>query len=218
MEQTKNRFLKTIKNIGLILIIVVLSVTLLSNSIIEKSAKNRTFNNLETIPNNEIGVVLGTRKYMNNNTINLYYLYRINATVNLYKQGKIRQILISGDNSRNDYDEPTQFKKDLIARGIPEEKIHLDFAGFRTLDSIIRAKKIFGLKSFTVISQKFHCERAIYIGLNNDIDIIGFNAQDVSTSYGLKTQIREYLARVNAILDIKTGKEPKFLGKESSIL
>src|SRR5690606_36680490 len=137
------------------------------------------YTSVEDIPHRKVGVVLGTSKYLRNNRINLYYQYRIDATVALYKAGKIDYVLISGDNGSQYYDEPTTFKEDLVRLGIPENKIYLDYASFRTLDSIVRANKVFLLNDFTVISQNFHNQRALAIAGHYDLDVIAFNAQDV---------------------------------------
>ena len=162
--------------------------------------------------------MLGTRKTLASGYQNLYYSYRIEAAEKLFKAGKIKYILISGDNSRKEYDEPTDMRDDLVARGIPLEKIYLDYAGFRTLDSIVRADKIFGQKELTIISQPFHNERAIFISNKKGIKSVGFNAKDVSTRYGFKTMLREKLARVKMLLDLTFGVQPKFLGKEIEII
>lgn len=179
---------------------------------IENNAAQKTFSDPEEMNPNKVGLVLGTAKYLSNGRINLYFKYRIQATVALYKKGKIEFILISGDNGNKNYDEPTDFKEELVKQGIPANRIFLDYAGFRTLDSVVRAKLIFGQTSITIISQKFHNERAIYLAENNGIEAVGFNAQDVNRHYGLKTRLREYLARANAVLDVFLGIEPKFLG------
>lgn len=138
--------------------------------------RHLVFDDVNSIPKNKVGLLLGTGKYAANGNINLFYKYRIDAAVKLYNAGKIEFILVSGDNSRKDYDEPSDFKNDLIARGIPEDKIVLDYAGFRTLDSVVRAKEIFGQTSITFISQKFHNQRAIYLAEHYDIKAVGFNA------------------------------------------
>ncbi|MCO5268383.1 MAG: YdcF family protein [Brumimicrobium sp.] len=177
-------------------------------------SKGKNFNQVDDIPYNKVGLVLGTSKYRVSGGINLYFKYRIDAAVELFNHGKIDFILVSGDNSTPSYNEPKQFMEELIKRGIPKEKIFLDYAGFRTLDSMIRAYKVFGQHSITVISQKFHNERAIYLAEHNDMKTIGFNAKDVTKSYGFKTMIREYLARIRAILDVWFKTQPKFLGKE----
>lgn len=190
---------------------------IISNYSIEKYSENKTFSDLKIIKKNKVGLVLGTSKVLNNGMINLYFTFRINATVQLYNYGKIDFILISGDNGNKDYDEPTDFKNELIKKGIPEDKIFLDFAGFRTLDSVIRSREIFGQKSITIISQQFHNERAIYLAEKNGINAIGFNARDVSGKYGMKVQIREYLARTKVFIDILFGVKPKFLGDKIEI-
>lgn len=170
------------------------------------------YDDLSAIPKNKVGLLLGTGKYAASGNINLFYKYRIDTAVKLYKAGKIEYILVSGDNSTKDYDEPSDFKNDLIAKGIPEENIFLDYAGFRTLDSVVRAKEIFGQTSITFISQKFHNQRAIYIAKHHNINAIGFNAKDV-----YKSHFREYLARSKASLDLVFNIQPKFLGNPIKI-
>jgi SanA protein len=206
------------KRILLILIFIIpIVLVFTANYSIEMNAENKTFSNSSKIKKNKVGLVLGTSKILKNGRINLYFKYRTNAAVELYKKGKIDFVLVSGDNGTNNYDEPTDFKNELIKKGIPANKIFLDYAGFRTLDSVVRAKEIFGQMSITVISQKFHNERAIYLAEKNGISAIGFNARDLSGKYGLKTRIREYFARTKAYLDIIFGVEPKFLGKKIEI-
>lgn len=180
---------------------------------VKSNAKVKIFNNVNNIPKNKVGLVLGTSKYNGNGYINLYYKYRIDAAIALYKAGKVTTFIVSGDNSRKEYDEPTQMRDDLIAAGVPEESIYLDYAGFRTLDSMVRALKIFGQKEFTIISQKFHNERAIFLGESYGLKVVAYNAKDVSMRYGFKTHIREKLARVKMLLDITFGVNPKFLGE-----
>jgi len=189
----------------------------LSNYLIEKNTVNKTFTEVDVIPKNNVGLVLGTSKKLSNGNVNLYYKYRIDATLKLYKAGKIQYVIVSGDNGNESYDEPTDFKNDLIAGGIPANKIYLDYAGFRTLDSIVRVKEIFGQNKVTVISQAFHNERAIYLAQNFDIDAVGFNAQDVSGRYGLKVKLREYLARTKVFVDILFNVQPKFLGEKIEV-
>lgn len=186
------------------------------NKIIVNTAKQKTFTNAELIPKNKVGIVLGTPKFVSNGLVNLFYTYRLEAAATLYKEQKVDFILASGDNLTSD-DELFIFKQDLIKLGIPEEKIFLDYAGFRTLDSMVRAKEVFGQESITIISQKFHNERAIYLAEKFDIKAVGFNAKDVSEQYGRYTTVREYLARTKAVFDIIIGKEPKFLGKKIEI-
>lgn len=201
----------------LILLITPLILVFSANNSIEKNAESKTFDNVSEIPKNKVGLVLGTAKLLKDGRINLYFQYRINATVRLFEEGKIEYVLVSGDNGNTNYDEPTDFKNELIQSGIPADRIYLDYAGFRTLDSVIRAKEIFGQVSLTVISQKFHNERAIYLAEKNGISAVGFNAKNVSKKYGFKTQIREYFARTKAYLDVLFGVQPKFLGERINI-
>ncbi|WP_377716746.1 SanA/YdcF family protein [Pseudofulvibacter geojedonensis] len=192
----------------------VLLCLLICNHIIEQKTQLKTYSNVCAIPKNKVGLLLGASKYIGNGRINPYYQYRIDAAIELYNSGKITHLLISGDNSRKGYDEPTDFKTDLIALGIPSDKIYLDYAGFRTLDSIVRAKEIFNLKSFTIISQNFHNKRAIYLAEKHGLSVIAFNAKDVIGRQGDKTNKREYLARVKAVIDILLKIKPKYLGSK----
>ena len=201
--------------IGVILILVI--VVVICNSIIENSAKGKLYNNADSIPFNKVGLLLGTSRILENGFINPYYAYRIQATAALIKAKKIKYIIISGDNSTKYYDEPTLMKHDLIALGIDSSMIYLDFAGFRTFDSMVRLKEIFSQDSVTVISQQFHNERALFIAQKENIYAIGFNAKDVYQSAGLKVRIREKFARVKVFIDYLFGKKPHFLGNKISI-
>ena len=203
--------------LGLLIFILPFIFVRIANHSIEKNAENKTFSNTSEIKKNKVGLVLGTSKILKNGRINLYFKYRINATVELYKKGKIDFVLVSGDNGTINYDEPTDFKNELVKKGIPAHRIFLDYAGFRTLDSVVRAKEIFGQTSLTIISQKFHNERAIYLAEKNGISAIGFNARDLSGKYGLKTRVREYFARTKVFLDIIFKVKPKFLGEKIQI-
>jgi SanA protein len=198
--------MKKLKIILLIFVFIGIGV-LTTYHWISFKTRNHIYDDVNSIPKNKVGLLLGTGKFTKSGTINRFYNYRIEAAVKLYKAGKIEYILVSGDNSKRDYDEPSDFKDDLIARGIAEDKIVLDYAGFRTLDSVIRAKVIFGQTSLTFISQKFHNQRAIYIADHYNIEAVGFNAKDVYNSH-----FREYLARSKASLDLVFNVKPKFLG------
>ncbi len=185
--------------------------------IIEISSADRLYQNVDQIPYNKVGLVLGTARHQVGGGMNPYYEHRIEAAVALYEAGKVSFILVSGDNGSIYYNEPNTIKKDLIAEGIPENKIFLDYAGFRTLDSMLRAKTVFGLDSVTVISQEFHNERALFIASRNELHAIGYNAQDVAGSRGLKVQVREYFARVKVFLDLVFNTQPKFYGNRIEI-
>ena len=208
------------KKIGILILFGVVGVYLIlasCDSIIENATIDRTYWNLKEVPKNKVGLVLGTSNRLVGGGPNPYYTNRIKATLELFKAGKIDYVLVSGDNSTQYYNEPTVFKKDLVLGGIPSEKIFLDYAGFRTLDSMVRAKFIFGLDSVTIISQKFHNERAIYIAEQKGLYAIGYNAEDLSIKYGLKVHLREYFARVKVFIDLALNTQPKFFGEKIEI-
>lgn len=170
-----------------------------------------------TIPKNKVGLLLGTSKHTNQGYQNLYYRSRIKAAKELFDNQRVEYILVSGDNGTIYYNEPSTIKKDLMAIGIPEDRIILDYAGFRTLDSVVRAKEVFGESSYTIISQPFHNRRALYIARSKGIEAIAYNADSVSWRYGKKVILRERLARVKMFLDLLMNKQPKFLGEKISI-
>lgn len=209
--------IKRFVQIFLVLILLLLLVIVSVNYYVTKSTLKNLFTEVENTPYNKVGLLLGTSKYTKAGYLNLYFKNRIEAAVELYKAGKIDYIIVSGDNSTKNYNEPKQMRKDLEDRGVPNNKIFEDYAGFRTLDSVVRSKAIFGQESITVISQKFHNERALMIAKYKGVNAIGFNANDVSSSYGLRTNIREKFARVKMMLDLTFGKNPKFLGEEIEI-
>jgi len=201
-------------------IVVIIGIVVFAIDLhISDSAKGRLYNSINSVPKRDVALVLGTAKYVKRGKINFFYKYRIEAAAKLYKAKKVKAILVSGDNATKYYNEPLRMRRDLIKLGVPKSKIYLDFAGFRTLDSIKRAKKIFGLKKFTIVSQKFHLQRAIFIANHSGVDAIGFIAKDYpGTKAALRMRLREYLARVKAFLDIYIlHTTPKFFGKFEKI-
>ncbi len=169
------------------------------------------FTSLEQLPEQEVGLVLGTSRLARGKYKNPYFYNRIEAAVALYEAKKIKRIIVSGDNGRVEYNEPEDMRQELLKAGIPDEHITLDYAGFRTLDSVIRAKNVFGADNFTVISQEFHCIRAVYIARENGIDAIGFAAKDVRTKYRIRRFLREPPARLLAWCDINIlNRQPHF--------
>ena len=193
-------------------IIIIIGLIHLSNQSIKDYSKEYISSDIHKIPCKQVGLLLGTSKVLMNGRTNPYFIERINATQRLFENGNIRCVIISGDNSKIEYNEPEDMKKELLKRGIPENAIYLDYAGFRTLDSVVRSNKVFGQKSIIVISQKFHNERAIFIARKHGIKAMGYNADQRSNKNNLLTQVRELLARVNAVLDIILKVQPKFLG------
>jgi SanA protein len=198
---------------GLLALIPIFLITIfLCNFIIRNTAKGKLFSAVESVPYNKVGLLLGTSKKLNSGYPNLYYNYRIEAATRLLKEGKIKYLIISGDNSRKEYSEPEDMRADLMAAGIDSSVIFLDYAGLRTFDSVVRLKEIFSQDSVTIISQRFHNERALYMARREGLTAVGFNAADVSARYGFRVQLREKLARVKVFVDYWFGTKPKFLG------
>lgn len=180
-------------------------------------AKGRIITQIEDVPQREVAVVLGTSKYLGR-TLNEYYKHRIDAAIDLYNQGTINQFLLSGDNAHRSYNEPWTMKRDLLKAGVPEDRINLDYAGFRTLDSIVRAKKIFDTDNFLIITQKFHCERALFIASSYDIHAQCLAVSGPTKHSGFTIRLREVFARTKAFLDLYIiGTAPKFLGPKEPI-
>lgn len=191
---------------------------LLSNSWIRRSTASQLYTDSSLIPARKVGLVLGASRLTVRGSDNLYFKYRMRAAYELYKAGKVRYLLLSGDNHTEGYDEPSDMREALIGLGVPDSCIVLDYAGFRTLDSVVRCREIFGEDSVTIISQAFHNERALFIANKRGIHALGFNAPEVDRHYSFKTRIREYFARVKCVLDLyvlHTG--PKFLGEKIRI-
>lgn len=167
------------------------------------------YNDIEKIPYKEYALVLGSSK-QGKNGINLYFKYRMDAVIALYEAKKIEKIIVSGDNHMKGYDETTDMETYLIKHGIPKNRILKDYAGFRTLDSVVRAKKVFNVNSLIIVSQNFHNRRAIQIAKHNNMDAICYDARDVQRKTG-KVNFREFLARPLLIFDLFIwNTQPKF--------
>ncbi len=206
--------------LGILFLFTSLTVSIIGcNLWIELQAQDRLYSDINTVPTKKIALLLGTVKRLRHGNINSYFQYRIDATVQLYKAGKVSHILASGSNHTSYYNEPIDMQKALIARGIPAQAITLDYAGFRTLDSVVRCKEIFSQKdNIIIVSQPFHNKRALFISDFYNIQAIGFNAKDVPLRYDIKTPIREYLARFKAVLDLYIlNTQPKYLGEKVKI-
>lgn len=189
-------------------------VALLSicNLLVVYNARGKAFSEIDSIKYNKVGLLLGTTPQARLTKVtNYFFIYRIDAAEQLYKAGKIRKILISGDeNSLDGVNEPECMRDSLVARGVPKSAIILDGKGYRTICSVVNANKVYGLKSFTIISQEFHNERALYqvehLGLNIE-NIQAYNAKMPKSRRAYLTSIREYFARVKLFWDLLIYKE-----------
>ena len=194
--------------IGIILLMCIV-VMMVCNQIVVNNAEGKVFSDIDSIKYNKVGLLLGTTPQARIGRItNYFFIYRIDAAEELYKAGKIEQILISGDeNSLDGVNEPECMKDSLVARGVPANAIILDGKGYRTINSIVNANKVFGLKSFTIISQEFHNERALYQAEHLGLDVENlqaYNAKMPKSRRAYLTTIREYFARVKMFWDLIT--------------
>ena len=202
MKSRKKSIIKRVFWLGMAL----LGFILYCNIRIDWYSKDRLYDTVTAVPHYHTALVLGTPPISKSGGPNLFFLSRIDAAARLYEAGKVDRILVSGDNWRRERNEPEEMKKALVDRGVPEEIIFMDEAGFRTFDSVVRAKEVFGLSEFIVVSQKFHNERAVFIAGKKGIKAIGFNASDVSFHYGFITYVREWGARCKVFIDLMFGK------------
>ena len=184
--------------------------------IISLSTIGEIYTDISEVPSKKYGLLLGTSPGAERK--NPFFTTRIEATKMLYEKNKIEYIIVSGDNSSSAYNEPLYMKNALIRAGIPESAIVMDYAGFRTLDSVLRAKEIFSLTDdLIIISQPFHLERALFLAKFHNINAIGYGAADVNLAYGLQTYIREIGARWLAIYDTLSGTQATVIGKKIQI-
>ncbi|MEL6832578.1 MAG: ElyC/SanA/YdcF family protein [Bacteroidota bacterium] len=202
---------------ALLLVCLGAFVVVLNYRHVDAKTGAKLYDDLAEIPPQKVGLVLGTSRKLANGQGNLFYRYRLEAAYELYSAGKVEYLLLSGDNGTKYYNEPADMQADLIAMGVPEDHIYLDYAGFRTLDSVVRAKAVFGQDAVICISQPSHLARAVYIGQQKDIKMSGYTAQRVNPAYGRTVLFREYLARVKMQLDLLFGIEPRFYGEPIQI-
>lgn len=175
------------------------------------------FDDAANLPNVDVGLVLGAAPIGPEGGPNRYFEYRLDAAAALWRAGKVKYLLVSGDNSRPDYDEPSAMRAGLIARGVPASAIYRDFAGVRTRDSMLRARSVFGQQRLIVVSQGFHAARAIFLGRGEDIETWGLAARDVDRAYSIFTELRRYPSAVRAFLDVWFDTPPRHAGPSIAI-
>ena len=182
-----------------------------------KAGEGKLFDEVEDVPQTPVALVLGCNKFVAGRP-NLYFTSRIKAAVALWNSGKVQCFIVSGDNHVNSYNEPDDMKAAMVEAGVPAAKIVCDYAGLRTLDSVVRAREIFGAEEVVLVSQRFHNERAAYLAESIGLEVVGLNAADVVGSSGMKTRLREKLARVKMWLDVNIlHEQPRHLGERESL-
>lgn len=199
--------------------LVVAGLLIAANIWVIESTASDIFSNYAEIPSNPVGLVLGTSSRRANGTPNPFFHNRMQAAAGLYKLGKIGHIIVSGDNRSRFYNEPLEMKNALIKLGVPDAAITLDYAGLRTLDSVVRSKEIFGQDNITIITQPFHSYRAVFISHYYNIKAVALVADEPADEPAVSVYVREYFARAKAILDLyvlKVG--PRHLGAKEPIV
>jgi SanA protein len=197
---------------------VVIAAIIGSNIWVVSTTANRVYSDYHELPTNFVALVLGTSHKLTNGSPNPYFESRIKMAAALYQEGKVTHFLLSGDNRTRYYNEPQQMKDALIRAGVPDSVITLDYAGLRTLDSIVRSKEIFGQNKITIITQPFHCYRALFISRYYNIDAVAVQAVEPSPEAMVKVYLREYLARTKAVIDLYIlGTAPKHLGDKEQL-
>ncbi len=211
------RWVKRIVWLIILMILAAVGFIGYTNYAATRAGKGILFDDVNDVPHRRAGLVFGCSKKLGDRD-NLYFKYRIQAAAELWHAGKVDFLIVSGDNREKYYNEPVDMRNALIEQGVPKDKIVYDFAGLRTLDSVIRAKKIFGLTEITFVSQKFQNERAAYIAKANGMDVVGYNARDVEGYAARKTEDREVLARVKMWIDVNiTNEQPRYLGDKEEV-
>ena len=209
------------KKLAILLILLVLAPLLLSLAVagsawlVKRAGAGRVFGQAADLPTNEVGLVLGTSKFSGpERRPNPHFEGRVEAAARLYHEGHVRHLLLSGDNGTRGYDEPSDMRDALLARGVPAEAMTLDYAGFRTLDSVVRARKVFGQQRLTIVTDRFHCYRALFLARHSGIDAVAFPSEEVALRWSVRSRMREWLADVKACLDLYVlHTRPRFLGE-----
>lgn len=204
--------------IVLCVVITVMVGLLAANAWVVYSSRAYVFEDINALPTNKVGLLLGTSPYTRQGNRNLLFDHRIKAAAELYHAGKVKHLLLSGANPDETYNEPRKMYQALRKAGVPDAAMTMDFAGFRTLDSMVRAKKIFGLDRFTIISQRFHDYRAVFIARHEGLDAVAFNRPQEDASQNLRTEMREFAARAVAVADLFViFTRPRHLGEREEI-
>lgn len=205
--------------LGMIFSAIFVALLVVSNWWIIRTTSPNIFADYESIPSNPVGLVLGTSSRRSDGSPNPFFHNRMEAAAHLYAMGKIGHIIVSGDNRSRFYNEPLEMKRALVKLGVPESAITLDYAGLRTLDSVVRSKEIFGQDHITIITQPFHSYRALFISNFYHIEAVALVANEPADEPAVSVYVREYFARAKAILDLYVFKtSPRHLGEKEPIV
>ena len=217
IRTTAQRWMKRLLFAVMVVVLALVSVVAYANITAVWASRGRIFSDVSQIPPTRVGLVFGTTDRVGGRE-NLYFRYRIDAATEVWNAGKIETLIVSGDNRSRYYNEPEKMRQALVRRGIPADRIVCDYAGLRTLDSVVRAKEIFGADTVLFISQRFQNERAIYLAKAHGLNAYGYAARDEESRAGLKTRLREVGARVKMWLDVHfLNTRPRYLGDREEL-
>lgn len=198
------------------LLAIAIGIPIAASLYVNNSTNDLVFN-VNSAPACKVALVLGTSRRTTKRQMNDYYVARMRTAAELYAAGKVQYLLVSGDNGTLEYNEPDSMRRDLLAMGVPENRIALDFAGFDTFDSMIRAQKVWGVDTMLVVSQDFQVRRAVYIAQHRGIVASGVVAVDPFSNTIALTQLREIFARVKMLIEVHVlHTQPRFLGPHES--
>lgn len=196
------------------IVIFIVFIVIVSNLIVVLVSNKYLNDDISTVKPVKTAVVLGTSRFVKSGSPNPWFHYRISAAAELYHSGKIEYLILSGDNRTPYYNEPEQMRRELSKYGIPDSVMYLDYAGLRTLDSMVRSGKIFDQDTIIVVSQKYHNQRAVFLAKVHGIHATGYNAKSPDARQGIRTNTREVFARVKVFIDIISRKQPRHLGEK----
>lgn len=195
-------------------ILLLLVLIFFAHAVVRNESEGYVYTERRALPQTPVAVVLGTSRYTRGGSPNPFFVARMDAAAELVIDGTVSVVIVSGDNSHASYNEPAAMREALEERGVASARIVEDYAGFRTLDSVVRTARVFGQDRFIVVSQRFHVERAVFVARARSIDAVGYVARDASGLVNTSVRLREYLARVRAMLDVYLlATQPRFLGE-----
>ena len=198
---------------GAVVLLVVLAAWFADRRM-AREADAWSFADVAEVPSVETALVLGTAPIGPEGGPNRYFVYRLDTAAALWRAGKARVLLVSGNKAGESYDEPAAMRTGLIERGVPAEVIHRDPAGYRTWDSVQRARDVYGQKRLVIVSQRFHLDRALFLAREAGIEAWGLEARDVDTPYSVFTELRRFPSALRAYYDIWTGAKARESGKK----
>ena len=167
---------------------------------LERAAEAAVFSDPSKLPDVEVALVLGTAPIGPEGGPNIYFVHRLDAAAALWRAGKVKYFILSGSTG-----EPDAMRAGLGERGVPASAIYLDPKGFRTWDSVLRARDVYGQKRIVIVSQRFHLSRALFLARRAGLQAWGFEARDVETPYSVFTELRRFPSALRAYVDVWTG-------------